>query len=65
MERVFVIVLDSLGVGALPDAAQFGDADAHTLDHLVAAAGGLEVPRLSALGLVPRGPGSSFLGRIV
>ena len=35
--RVFVIVLDSLGVGALPDADQFGDAGAHTLDHLVAA----------------------------
>jgi phosphopentomutase len=51
VERVFVIVLDSLGVGPLPDAARFGDADAHTLDHLVAAAGGLDVPRLVALGL--------------
>jgi phosphopentomutase len=51
VERVFVIVLDSLGVGALPDAARFGDAGAHTLDHLVAAAGGLAVPRLVALGL--------------
>lgn len=51
MRRVFLIVLDSLGVGALPDAARFGDAGAHTLDHLVHAAGGLEVPRLIALGL--------------
>ncbi len=51
MERVFVLVLDSLGVGALPDAAEFGDAGAHTLDHLVAAAGGLAAPRLVALGL--------------
>jgi phosphopentomutase len=49
--RVFLIVLDSLGVGALPDAAAFGDAGAHTLDHLVAAAGGLAAPRLVALGL--------------
>jgi phosphopentomutase len=49
--RVFVLVLDSLGVGALPDAERFGDAGAHTLDHLVEAAGGLEAPRLSALGL--------------
>jgi len=49
--RVFVIVLDSLGVGALPDAAAFGDAGAHTLDHIVSAAGGLDVPRLAALGL--------------
>jgi phosphopentomutase len=51
MRRVFVIVLDSLGVGALPDAAAFGDAGAHTLDHIVSATGGLDTPRLSALGL--------------
>lgn len=51
MKRVFLIVLDSLGVGALPDADRFGDVGAHTLDHLVAAAGGLDVPRLAALGL--------------
>jgi phosphopentomutase len=48
---VFCLVLDSLGVGAMPDAALFGDTGAHTLDHLVQAAGGLDVPRLSALGL--------------
>jgi phosphopentomutase len=51
MKRVFLIVLDSLGVGALPDAERFGDAGTHTLDHLVEAAGGLDVPNLSALGL--------------
>lgn len=51
MKRVFCIVLDSLGVGAMPDAAAFGDSGAHTLDHLVQAAGGLDVPRLSTLGL--------------
>lgn len=51
MRRVFLIVLDSLGVGALPDAAAFGDQGAHTLDHLVEAAGGLDAPRLVALGL--------------
>lgn len=49
--RVFVLVLDSLGVGALPDAADFGDEGAHTLDHLVEAAGGLDAPRLLELGL--------------
>lgn len=49
--RVFVLVLDSLGVGALPDAADFGDDGAHTLDHLVQAAGGLDAPRLIELGL--------------
>jgi phosphopentomutase len=51
MRRVFVIILDSLGVGALPDAAAFGDDGAHTLDHIVTATGGLDTPRLSALGI--------------
>ena len=49
--RTFVLVLDSLGVGALPDAARFGDAGAHTLDHLIDGAGGLDVPRMTELGL--------------
>jgi phosphopentomutase len=49
--RVFLIVLDSLGVGELPDAARFGDAGAHTLDHIAHAAGVPEVPRLVQLGL--------------
>ncbi len=51
MRRVFLVVLDSLGIGALPDAERFGDVGAHTLDHLVEAAGGLDVPNLAALGL--------------
>jgi phosphopentomutase len=51
LRRIFVLVLDSLGVGALPDAGRFGDAGTHTLDHLAEAAGGLAVPRLAALGL--------------
>ncbi|MBI5432950.1 MAG: phosphopentomutase [Planctomycetes bacterium] len=51
MKRVFLIVLDSLGVGALPDAARFGDAGTHTLDHIVDATGGLDVPNLRAFGL--------------
>ena len=50
MSRAFVIVLDSLGVGALPDAAAFGDEGAHTLDHLVGVNGGLIAPRLIELG---------------
>ena len=51
MSRAFVLVLDSLGVGALPDAADFGDEGAHTLDHLVGVNGGLVAPRLVELGL--------------
>lgn len=34
VKRVFLIVADSLGIGALPDAADFGDAGAHTLKHI-------------------------------
>ncbi len=49
--RVFLLVLDSLGVGALPDANAFGDDGAHTLDHIVDAAGALDAPRLIELGL--------------
>jgi len=50
LSRAFVLVLDSLGVGALPD-ADSGDEGAHTLDHLVASNGGLDAPRLVELGL--------------
>jgi phosphopentomutase len=49
--RVFVFVLDSLGVGAAPDAAAYGDTGAHTLDHIAAAAGTPHLPRLVSLGL--------------
>ena len=36
MKRVFLIVLDSVGAGALPDAAAYGDACAHTIRHIAA-----------------------------
>jgi phosphopentomutase len=49
--RAFVVVLDACGVGALPDAASYGDAGANTLAHLAEAAGGLALPTLEALGL--------------
>jgi len=61
--RVFLIVLDSLGVGALPDAQGPGDAGAHTLDHLIEAAGGLDAPELCALGL-GHVPGVSRVRRV-
>lgn len=50
-KRAIVIVLDSLGVGALPDADAFGDGGAHTLDHICEAAGQPVAPRLTELGL--------------
>jgi phosphopentomutase len=49
--RALVVVLDACGVGALPDAADYGDAGTNTLAHLAHAAGGLELPTLQRLGL--------------
>lgn len=49
--RAFVVVIDALGAGAEPDAAQYGDAGANTLLHLAEATGGLRLPVLGALGL--------------
>jgi len=49
--RVVWLVLDGVGAGALPDAASYGDEGASTLARVAEAAGGLELPRLEALGL--------------
>ena len=51
VRRAFVVVLDACGVGALPDAAAYGDAGTNTLGHLAHEAGGLELPALTRLGL--------------
>ena len=57
----YLIVLDSVGIGEAPDAADYGDVGANTLAHLAAAVGGLNVPLLRSLGLgnipalLPRG----------
>jgi phosphopentomutase len=51
MKRAFVIVLDSVGIGAAPDAADYGDAGANTLAHLADAVGGVRLPCLESLGL--------------
>jgi phosphopentomutase len=49
--RAIVLVLDACGVGALPDAAAYGDEGTNTLAHLAEAVGGLDLPTLGALGL--------------
>jgi phosphopentomutase len=49
--RAFLIVLDGVGIGALPDAADYGDQGTHTLLHVAEAAGGLRLPALERLGL--------------
>jgi len=49
--RAVVIVLDGLGAGKAPDAADFGDEGANTLTNTARATGGLRAPNLEALGL--------------
>jgi len=49
--RAFVVVIDALGAGAEPDAADYGDAGANTLLHVAERCGGLRVPALEHLGL--------------
>jgi phosphopentomutase len=50
--RAAVIVIDACGVGALPDAADYGDPpNANTLAHVAEAVGGLRLPTLERLGL--------------
>ncbi len=49
--RVFLIVLDSLGVGALPDAAEYGDAGTDTLGHISDTVPHLNIPNLQKLGM--------------
>ncbi len=51
MRRATVVVMDACGVGALPDAAAYGDAGSNTLVHLAEQVGGLRLPALSRLGL--------------
>ena len=48
--RVFVIVLDSLGVGAMPDSGKFGDVGVDTFGHIVDTVGPLQMPNLTRLG---------------
>ena len=50
MRRVFLFVLDSCGIGAMPDAGQFGDGDVNTLRSCTAT-GKLHIPNLIAAGL--------------
>ena len=49
--RVFLIVLDGVGIGELPDAGEYGDRGSNTLLHVAEATQGLRLPRMEALGL--------------
>lgn len=51
MKRAIIIVLDSVGIGALPDADEFGDASSHTLGNLYNAVPDMQINNLLELGL--------------
>jgi len=59
-DRVIIIVLDSVGIGCLPDACRYGDENSNTLGHIAEKLGGLELPSLHALGL-----GNATGGKVV
>lgn len=58
--RMFVIVLDSLGIGELPDAAVFDDVGADTFGHICDTAGPLDIPNLVSLGMLNLHPASNM-----
>mgnify|MGYP000854470829 FL=1 len=55
-ERIIIIVLDSVGIGELPDAAAFGDEGAHTLGHIVERVPDVQLPNLRGMGLANIAP---------
>lgn len=50
-KRIFVVVIDSLGVGAMPDADRFDDAGTNTLGHISESVEQFEIPNLQRLGM--------------
>lgn len=51
MKRVTLVVLDSMGIGALPDAENYGDKGANTFGHIAENMEGFDIPNLKKLGL--------------
>lgn len=49
--RIFVVVIDSLGVGALPDASEYGDVGTDTLGHIAKSVEQLNIPNMQKLGI--------------
>lgn len=51
IQKVILIVLDSVGVGELPDAAKYGDEGSNTLGNVAKAVGGLSLPNMQKMGI--------------
>ncbi len=64
-KRIFLIVMDSVGIGEAPDAKAFGDEGAHTLKHIAEKMNGLHMPNLGKLGLsnIEEIPGVEMAGQ--
>ncbi len=58
--RVFVIVLDSLGIGAMPDSEKFKDTGVDTFGHILERMGTLEIPHLRRLGMLNLHPAGNM-----
>ncbi len=50
-KRIFIIVMDSLGIGSMEDAAEYGDAGADTLGHIIEKVPDIKMPNLRKLGM--------------
>ena len=50
-KRCILIVLDSVGIGEMPDAKQYGDEGSNTLGNICKVCGGIDIPNLISLGL--------------
>ena len=61
-KRIFVVVLDSLGIGAMPDSPDFGDVGVDTFGHIMERMGTLEIPHLQRLGMLNLHSGGSMGG---
>jgi len=51
VKRAILLVLDSVGIGQMPDAHLYGDAGSDTLRNIAKAVGGLNLPYLALMGL--------------
>lgn len=55
-QRIFTIVIDSLGIGAMPNAGEYGDEGCDTLGHIDASVESFKIPNLAKLGLADLHP---------
>jgi phosphopentomutase len=51
MRRAIILVLDGVGIGEAPDAADYGDVGSNTLGNVAASVGGMDLPTMAAAGL--------------